>query len=114
LRGLRRRVHSGFLHFRRPAEQQRRYLHWKPKRTHVIPPYPSRNGPQAGSRTSPAAVLRRCLTLPSADTADSTPRSLITVAKRIMRPFGEKLGDSSRSLSVRICTWRFDISSSAT
>src|SRR4051812_217948 len=105
---------GGFLFFGSAAEQQRRRHHWIPKRTHVFPPCHSMNGPQAGSRTSPAAVLRRCLTLPSADTADSTPRSLITVASRIMRPFGAKLGDSSRSLSVRICTWRFDKSSSAT
>ena len=36
------------------------------------------NGPQAGSRTSPAGVVRRCFTRPSDDTADSTPRPLTT------------------------------------
>ena len=72
------------------------------------------NGPQAGSRTSPAVALRRCLTRPSADTAESTPRPLTTVASRIMRPFGAKLGDSSWSLSVMIWVWRFVRSSSAT
>src|SRR6185295_11553624 len=74
----------------------------------------SMNGPQAGSRTSPPANGRRCLMRPSAETAASTPRPPITVASRIILPLGAKLGDSSRSLSVMTCTWRFDRSKSAT
>src|SRR5690606_8879893 len=74
----------------------------------------SMKGPQAGSRTSPPLVVRRCRMRPSEETADSTPRSPMTVAKRIMRPLGAKLGDSSRSLSVTICTWLLARSSSAT
>src|SRR6185369_1068339 len=65
-----------------------------------------KNGPQAGSRTSPAATERRCLILPSLETADITPRPPISVAIRIMRLLGAKLGDSSLLESVRIWIWR--------
>src|SRR5205823_13592120 len=110
-RRLRRRL---LLFGRAGREREARRAQHTEHRTHGIAPFHSMNGPQVGSRTSPAAVLRRCLTRPSADTAESTPRSPITVASRIMRPLGEKLGDSSRSLSVRICTCRLERSSSAT
>src|SRR5258706_14328265 len=50
----------------------------------------SMNGPHAGSRTSPAVMLNRCLMRPSEKTAESTPFPPITVARRIIRPLGAK------------------------
>ena len=55
-------------------------------------------GPQAGSRTSAACTVSRWRMRPSVDTADSTPRPPLSVAYRIMRPLGAKLGDSSRAV----------------
>src|SRR6185295_12727542 len=97
---------------RRQACREYRY----PDCSHGLPPviHYFMNGPQAGSRTSPADTESLCLMRPSAETAESTPRPPLTVASRIMRPLGAKLGDSSLSLSVRIWVWRLAKSSVAT
>src|SRR5690606_14617742 len=59
-------------------------------------------GPQAGSRICAACVVSRCRTRPSLDMAERTPRLALPDEYRIIRPFGEKLGDSTPSSLVRI------------
>src|SRR5690606_16434036 len=62
-----------------------------------------RNGPHAGSRTSPSCRARRWCTRPSEDTAASSEPPGPLVVYRIMDPFGAKLGDSSSRALLRIC-----------
>src|SRR5690606_10151557 len=59
-------------------------------------------GPQVGSRMSPALEVRRCLIRPSTLAATSESRPPTCVAYMTQRPFGAKLGDSSRPASERI------------
>src|SRR3972149_5871648 len=58
-------------------------------------------GPQAGSRPSPACSAGRRCTLPSAETAASSDPCRPVVAYMIMLPLGAKLGDSSSLALVR-------------
>src|SRR3569623_821002 len=63
------------------------------------------HGPQTGSRASTPDSDRRACVLPSRLTVPSIPCSPCTVAYNTAWPFGAKLGDSSRAVSVstRVC-----------
>src|SRR5450830_1598939 len=63
------------------------------------------NGPQVGSLTSPTWVVKRCLIRPSVETMANDPRRPDSVAYMMYLPFGEKLGDSSLTVSDRRCSW---------
>src|ERR1700716_84158 len=65
------------------------------------------NGPQVGSLTSPAWVVKRFLMRPSTETTASEPRRPDSVAYMMYLPLGEKLGDSSLTVSDRRCSWEF-------